>query len=196
MASSNKQTNRLNNVISTLYTEDFDRAVYDQLKAVKLLVCDVDGVFSDGRIYLGNQGEELKAFHTRDGYGIKSLAQCGIAVAIITGRTSQLVHERMSALNVTHIIQGQEDKLTALTTLMSTLGLSAEQVASMGDDMPDVGMYQCSSIKIAVQDAHPYVAQQANWVTQLAGGFGAVREVTDTFLQVHGKLDGIHGSSV
>ena len=66
----------------------------------------------------------------------------------------------------------------------------------MGDDMPDVGMYQCSSIKIAVQDAHPYVAQQANWVTQLAGGFGAVREVTDTFLQVHGKLDGIHGSSV
>jgi len=183
-------------MISTLYTSDFSASLYAQLKQIKLLVCDVDGVFSDGRIYLGNQGEELKAFHTRDGYGIKSLAQCGIAVAIITGRKSQLVHARMTALNVDYIIQGEEDKLNALTKLMHTLKLVPEQVASMGDDMPDVGMYQCSAIKIAVKDAHPFVRKQANWVTEINGGFGAVREVTDTFLQVHNKLTGIHGASV
>ena len=182
--------------IATLYTSDFSASLYAKLKHIKLLVCDVDGVFSDGRIYLGNQGEELKAFHTRDGYGIKSLAQCGIAVAIITGRKSKLVHERMTALNADHIIQGEEDKLTALTQLMQNLQLTPEQVASMGDDMPDVGMFQSSAIKIAVQDAHPYVRKQANWVTEIKGGFGAVREVTDTFLQVHDKLADIHGASV
>ena len=182
--------------IATLYTSDFSASLYAKLKHIKLLVCDVDGVFSDGRIYLGNQGEELKAFHTRDGYGIKSLAQCGIAVAIITGRKSKLVHERMTALNADHIIQGEEDKLTALTQLMQNLQLTPEQVASVGDDMPDVGMFQSSAIKIAVQDAHPYVRKQANWVTEIKGGFGAVREVTDTFLQVHDKLAGIHGASV
>ena len=182
--------------IATLYTSDFSASLYAKLKHIKLLVCDVDGVFSDGRIYLGNQGEELKAFHTRDGYGIKSLAQCGIAVAIITGRKSKLVHERMTALNADHIIQGEEDKLTALTQLMQNLQLTPEQVASMGDDMPDVGMFQSSAIKIAVQDAHPYVRKQANWVTEIKGGFGAVREVTNTFLQVHDKLADIHGASV
>lgn len=182
--------------ISTLYTRNFCASLYAKLKHIKLLVCDVDGVFSDGRIYLGNQGEELKAFHTRDGYGIKSLAQCGIAVAIITGRTSQLVHDRMSALNVNYIIQGEENKLAALTQLMQNLSLTPQQVASMGDDMPDVGMYQCSAVKIAVQDAHPFVRNEANWVTQINGGFGAVREVTDTFLQVHDKLAAIHGASV
>jgi 3-deoxy-D-manno-octulosonate 8-phosphate phosphatase (KDO 8-P phosphatase) len=182
--------------IATLYTSDFSASLYAKLKHIKLLVCDVDGVFSDGRIYLGNQGEELKAFHTRDGYGIKSLAQCGLAVAIITGRKSKLVHDRMTALNADHIIQGEEDKLTALTQLMQNLQLTPEQVASMGDDMPDVGMFQSSAIKIAVQDAHPYVRKQANWVTEIKGGFGAVREVTDTFLQVQDKLAGIHGASV
>ena len=79
---------------------------------------------------------------------------------------------------------------------MQTLELAPEQVASMGDDMPDVGMYRCSAVKIAVQDAHPFVRSQANWITEIKGGFGAVREVTDTFLQVHDKLAGIHGASV
>lgn len=182
--------------VKTLYTDEFSSALFAQLAPIKLLVCDVDGVFSDGRIYLGNQGEELKAFHTRDGYGIKSLASCGIEVAIITGRRSELVQQRMQALNVAHIIQGEENKRDALAQLMERLSLQPEQVASMGDDMPDVGMYQHSEVKIAVQDAHPYVAQQANWITQLKGGFGAVREVTDTFLQVHNLLDGIHGASI
>lgn len=182
--------------IKTLYTDAFSSELFARLAPIKLLVCDVDGVFSDGRIYLGNQGEELKAFHTRDGYGIKSLARCDIQVAIITGRRSELVQRRMRALNVAHIIQGEEDKQGALAQLMDTLSLKPHQVASMGDDMPDVGMYRHSDVKIAVNDAHPYVAQQANWITQLNGGFGAVREVTDTLLQVHNLLDGIHGASM
>ena len=182
--------------VKTLYTEYFSSELFAKLAPIKLLVCDVDGVFSDGRIYLGNHGEELKAFHTRDGYGIKSLARCGIEVAIITGRRSELVQQRMSALNVAYIIQGEENKQDALAQLMKTLSLQPHQVASMGDDTPDIGMYQHSAVKIAVHDAHPYVSQQANWVTQLDGGFGAVREVTDTFLQVHNLLDNIHGASV
>lgn len=182
-------------LVSTLYTElpiDF----INKLKKVKLLVCDVDGVFSDGRIYLGNDGEELKAFHTRDGYGVKALVNAGISVAVITGRRSAIVENRMKALNVAHIIQGEEHKSAALESLMKELDLSAAEVAAVGDDMPDTGMFQKVDVKIAVKDAHPQVSQQANWITTLPGGFGAVREIADTLLQVHNKLNGIHGASI
>lgn len=178
----------------TLYT-DLDSQFFNSLSAVKLLVCDVDGVFSDGRIYLGNHGEELKAFHTRDGYGIKALVSQGIAVAVITGRRSDIVQSRMQALNVAHIIQGEEDKATALGELSQQLGLSPHQIAVVGDDMPDTGMFPYADIRIAVNDAHPLVKRQANWVTTLPGGFGAVREICDTLLQCHDALSEIQGSS-
>ncbi|GGW80963.1 3-deoxy-manno-octulosonate-8-phosphatase KdsC [Alteromonas halophila] len=181
--------------VSTLYTQ-MDETLFKKLADVRLLVCDVDGVFSDGRIYLGNDGEELKAFHTRDGYGVKALAKQGISVAVITGRRSHIVHDRMQALNVAHIIQGEENKSQALAALCNTFSLSPEQIAAMGDDMPDTGMFQHAGVKIAVRDAHPQVRQQANWITSLAGGMGAVREVCDTLLQAQGKLDGILGASV
>lgn len=181
--------------VRTLYTQ-MPQAFYEQLKQIRLLVCDVDGVFSDGRIYLGNNGEELKAFHTRDGYGVKALSNVGIEVAVITGRRSNIVKNRMTALNVKHIIQGEENKQDALEDLMQTLSLTPSQVASMGDDMPDTGMFKHSDVKIAVKDAHPAVVNQANWVTTLPGGFGAVREVCDTLLQVNNALAGIHGASV
>ncbi len=181
--------------IKTLYTT-VDSSLFEQLKHIKLLLCDVDGVFSDGRIYLGNQGEELKAFHTRDGYGIKALGKIGISVAVITGRQSEIVHQRMQALNVPHIIQGCEEKQAAAQKLISRLGLMMDEVAAIGDDMPDVGMFHQAAIKIAVADAHPMVKQQANWVTSMHGGFGAVREVCDTLLQARGELNSIHGASV
>lgn len=183
------------NTVSTLYTE-MPETLYQRLKQIKLLVCDVDGVFSDGRIYLGNQGEELKAFHTRDGYGVKALVNAGIEVAVITGRRSKIVAGRMTSLNVAHIIQGEEHKADALAALMASLSLTPDQVAAIGDDMPDTGMYKHCAVKIAVQDAHPQVAQQANWITTLPGGFGAVREVCDTLLQANDALVGILGSSV
>ena len=181
--------------VSTLYTQ-MDQVLFAQLADIRLLVCDVDGVFSDGRIYLGNDGEELKAFHTRDGYGVKALIGQGIDVAVITGRRSQIVEQRMKALNVAHIIQGEENKADALSALCSRLSLTPEQVAAIGDDMPDTGMYNHAAIKIAVKDAHPAVRQQANWVTSLPGGFGAVREVCDTLLQANNALSGILGASV
>ncbi|MEG3768306.1 3-deoxy-manno-octulosonate-8-phosphatase KdsC [Alteromonas sp. 14N.309.X.WAT.G.H12] len=169
---------------------------FAKLKSLKLLVCDVDGVFSDGRIYLGNGGEELKAFHTRDGYGIKALINSGVEVAVITGRSSEIVYNRMTALNVKHIIQGQENKAEAMAALCARLGLNPDQVAAIGDDMPDLGMFQYADTKIAVKDAHPAVTREANWITTKPGGFGAVREVCDIVMQALGTLDTIHGASV
>ncbi|MEY8215409.1 MAG: 3-deoxy-D-manno-octulosonate 8-phosphate phosphatase, partial [Colwellia sp.] len=107
---------------NTLYG-NVDPDILTKAAKIKLLVCDVDGVFSDGRIYLGNDGEELKAFHTKDGFGIKALGASGVTIAIITGRRSTIVTNRMTALNVEHIIQGQEDKLPALLSLAKTLNI-------------------------------------------------------------------------
>jgi len=113
-------------------------SIWQKAQKIKLLVCDIDGVFSDGRIYLGNSGEELKAFHTKDGYGIKALGASGVDVAVITGRKSNIVQTRMSALNVKHIVQGEENKLPALKKMIASLQLTSEQVAYIGDDMPDL----------------------------------------------------------
>ena len=187
--------NKKHDKTTTLYT-DLNTDLFDALAHIKLLVCDVDGVFSDGRIYLGNDGEELKAFHTRDGYGVKALVSHNIDVAVITGRRSAIVENRMKALHVAHIIQGEENKFDALNQLMGRLELSPEHVAVVGDDMPDTGMFKHASVKIAVADAHPFVVKQANWITTLPGGFGAVREISDTILQAQGVSNGIFGASV
>ena len=104
--------------------------VFQQAKKIKLFVCDVDGVFSDGRIYLGNDGEELKAFHTKDGFGLKAIMQQGIEVAIITGRQSNIVENRMSALGIKHIYQGKDDKLSVYNSLLEKLNLTPEQTAT------------------------------------------------------------------
>lgn len=181
--------------VKTLYGELNDK-LFDSLRYVKLLVCDVDGVFSDGQIYLGSDGEELKAFNAKDGYGIKALISTGVKVAIITGRSSSIVENRMKSLTVDDIIQGEENKKRALQSLCDKYGLNIKQVASLGDDVPDTGMYSLSSIKIAVADAHPLVTSEANWVTQCAGGKGAVREVCDTIMQAQRTLRGIQAASV
>jgi 3-deoxy-D-manno-octulosonate 8-phosphate phosphatase (KDO 8-P phosphatase) len=173
-----------------------DKTFIMQLKKIKLLACDVDGVFSDGRIYMGQDGEELKAFHTRDGYGIKALQKIGVQVAVITGRKSNMVERRMTALGVKHIIQGCEDKQPALQALQQTLSVSISETATIGDDMPDLGMYQVSQCNVCVQDGHPVLAAQAHYQTQIKGGFGAVRELCDLILLAHGKLDNIHGASI
>lgn len=173
----------------------FDLAFKHSLTKIKLLACDVDGVFSDGSIFLGNNREEFKAFNTKDGYGVKALGQLGIQVAVITGRQSNIVEQRMTSLGVQHILQGEENKQQALATIMTKLKLSEYQVASMGDDVPDTGMFDVSAVKIAVADAHPIVKKQANWITTINGGRGAVREVCDTLLQAHHSLEGIQATS-
>lgn len=172
--------------------------ISQRAKQIKLLICDVDGVFSDGRIYLGNNGEELKAFNTRDGFGIKALQSVGIDVAIITGRHSTLVEKRMKSLTVKHIYQGQENKLDAYHTLLNDLSLTPENVAYIGDDIPDLTVMTEVGLSICVPDGHPYVKSKSDHITQLKGGFGAVREVCDLLLLTQGHLQafgGFEGSS-
>ena len=181
-------------MVKTLHGE-VAHDVMEKFAKIKLLVCDVDGVFSDGRIYLGNNGEELKAFHTRDGFGFKAIKRIGIQTAVITGRKSTLVEQRMSSLNTTFIVQGCEQKQEVLQKLMDENGYNTEHVASMGDDVPDIGMFSLSGLGIAVADAHPLVLQKADWVTRAKGGFGAVREVCDLLLAANNALDDFSGVS-
>lgn len=184
-----------NDTMKTLYGE-IANTIYHKAKNIKLFVCDIDGVFSDGRIYLGNDGEELKAFHTKDGYGIKALGASGVDVAVITGRQSNIVQTRMTALNVKHIIQGEENKLPALKALIEKYQLTAEQVAYIGDDMPDYPCMEYVGLSIAVNDAHPAILSLADHVTTIKGGFGAVREICDIIMQSQNSLQYASGASI
>jgi len=182
-------------IINTLY--GFVKPeILAKAQKIKLLVCDVDGVFSDGRIYLGNNGEELKAFHTKDGFGIKALGASGIDVAIITGRKSQIVTTRMQALNVRHIIQGEENKLPALKILAQQQQISLEEIAYIGDDIPDLDCIKSVGLGIGVLDAHPSILNTADHITFTRGGFGAVRETCDLIMQSQNTLDDAKGSSI
>lgn len=175
---------------------DVQPNIWQKAKKIKLFVCDIDGVFSDGRIYLGNNGEELKAFHTKDGYGIKALGASGVDVAVITGRKSNIVQTRMSALNVKHIVQGEENKLPALKAMMTSLQLAPEQVAYIGDDMPDLDCLNYVGLSIAVNDAHPVILKTCHYITYTRGGFGAVREICDLIMQSQDTLSAATGASI
>ena len=181
--------------INTLYGP-INQSVWIKAQQIKLLICDVDGVFSDGRIYLGNDGEELKAFHTRDGYGVKALINAGISVAIITGRKSAIVEKRMTALGISHIYQGQDNKFNAYQQLLSDLELNSTQVAYIGDDMVDKVVMDHCGLGIAVCDAHPALLVDCDYKTFINGGYGAVRESCDLILASQDKLDSAQGMSV
>ena len=173
-----------------------DPEILVKAKKIKLLVCDVDGVFSDGRIYLGNNGEELKAFHTKDGFGIKALGASGVDVAIITGRRSEIVNQRMQSLQVKHIIQGEENKLPALQKIAQLQGLSVDEIAYIGDDTPDLACIKYVGLGVAVNDAHPSVLLGADHITFIRGGFGAVRELCDLIMQSQNSLNNATGASI
>ena len=170
--------------------------VFARAGQIRLLVCDVDGVLSDGRIYMGNQGEEFKTFHTKDGFGLKALRDIGIEVGIITGRNSRIVSDRMAALGIEHLYQGQGAKLPAFQDLLDVLGLEANQAAYIGDDVIDIPVMQASCLGVAVADAHPLTQRAARYITRLRGGEGAVREVCDLLLQANQALDQAQGASV
>jgi len=182
-------------MITTLYGE-VSPSLFETAKQIKLLICDVDGVFSDGLIYMGNQGEELKTFHTRDGYGVKSLMNAGVEIAIITGRQSQIVENRMRALGISLIYQGQDDKVKAYQDICSKLNISAQQTGYIGDDLIDWPVMEQVGLKVCVADGHPLLAQRANYVTTIKGGHGAVREVCDLILEARGELDCHKGLSI
>ncbi|HVS76033.1 MAG TPA: HAD hydrolase family protein [Steroidobacteraceae bacterium] len=149
---------------------------------VRLLVLDVDGVLTDGRLYYGARGEALKVFHVRDGLGLKLLAAAGVTVAVISGRRSGMTGRRCRELGIRHLLQGVEDKLAAFHRLRARLGLASGVCACVGDDIPDVPLMREVGLAFAVADAHPQARGAAHVVTSLPGGRGAVREVCDYLL--------------
>ncbi len=163
--------------------------VLNKAAAIRLVIFDVDGVLTDGRLFFDEEGREYKGFHARDGFGIKALQQAGLTVAVISGRKSKAVELRMKSLGIAHIFQGQEDKLTAFETLCRELGLEDEQIAHVGDDLPDLPLMRRVGLAIAVADAHLSILPHAHWRTSLPGGAGAAREVCDLILQAQGHSD-------
>ena len=170
--------------------------VLAQAEQIKLVICDVDGVLSDGLIYMGNNGEELKTFNVRDGYGIRCLLTSGVEVAIITGRSSTIVADRANTLGIRHVYQGQSDKLIVYQQLIETLKLQSHQVAYIGDDLIDWPVMEKTGLSVAVADAHPLLLQRAHYITQVAGGRGAVRELCDLILMAQNKLESAQGLSI
>ncbi|WP_022965261.1 KdsC family phosphatase [Denitrificimonas caeni] len=158
-------------------------------RSVRLLVLDVDGVLTDGKLYFLADGSEAKAFSTLDGQGIKMLMNSGVNVAIITGRTSTIVERRAANLGIMHLIQGREDKRTALDELLSSLQLSYDQVAYLGDDLPDLAAIRCVVLGVAVANANTFVRQHALAVTSLRGGEGAARELCEFIMAAQDTLN-------
>jgi len=152
------------------------------LSGMRLLVLDVDGVLTDGRLLYGERGEIAKSFHVRDGHGIRVLQAAGIAVAVISGRRSMAVQRRCRELGIRHVSQGVGDKGAALEALLGALRLQARHCTCVGDDEPDVPMLQRAGLAVAVADAHPTAVAAAHRRTRLPGGAGAVREVCDWLL--------------
>lgn len=155
---------------------------------IKLVIFDVDGVLTNGNLFFDNQGQEYKAFHSKDGHGLRMLLECGLQAAIITGRQSDVVKHRMQDLGVELVFQGYRDKRPAFTELLHKTGLQPEQIAYMGDDVIDLPVMTQVGMAIAVQDAHPFVIQHADYVTDKPGGTGAAREAIEFILQAQGLL--------
>jgi 3-deoxy-D-manno-octulosonate 8-phosphate phosphatase (KDO 8-P phosphatase) len=152
------------------------------LAGIRLVAFDVDGVFTDGRFYLSNEGVETKAFSTQDGYGIRRLLEAGIEVVVISGRSSSAVDRRMEELGVSHVIQGCKDKVAAFGELTARLGIAKKDCAFVGDDIPDLPLLNAIGFSIAVANAVAEVRESCDYTTLAAGGYGAVREVCDLVL--------------
>ncbi len=163
------------------------RSTLERAAAVKLVLFDVDGVLTDGSLFLDNSGEEYKAFNSRDGHGIKMLQRNGVQVGIITGRTSRIVEHRTAELGVQHVRQGCADKLATFELLLSQVGMDCGQVAFAGDDVVDLPVMLRAGFAVAVRDAHPLVRKHAHWVTPSAGGKGAARELCELVMAAQGS---------
>lgn len=155
---------------------------------IELAVFDVDGVLTDGRLYLGDDGTEFKAFHVRDGQGFKLLRDAGIKVAVLSGRRSAAVSRRMDELQVDIYRQGCQDKGQDFADLLEHFGLAGERVAYLGDDVIDLPAMQIAGLPVAVADAHASVRAAARWVTTLGGGRGGARELCDLILHARGTV--------
>ncbi|MGA7439479.1 MAG: HAD-IIIA family hydrolase [Luteibacter sp.] len=172
----------------THYTE-IPADVAERAARIRVVVFDVDGTLTDGRLWYAEDGRETKVFHVHDGLGLKRLQENGIHVAIITARISHPVSLRAEELGIRHVYQGQKDKRATLSALLEALHLEPAQAAFVGDDLPDLPAMGISGLAVAVANAHPWVAERAHWQTRLGGGYGAAREVADMILAVQGKAE-------
>lgn len=156
---------------------------------IALLILDVDGVMTDGRLHYDADGREFKTFHVRDGYGIRRVIEAGIEVAVISGRASNSSAGRMRELGIRHVMLGRNDKQNALDELLAMVGIEAGAAACVGDDAPDLPVMKRVGLPIAVADAHESIAGAALWRTSLPGGAGAVREVCDLLIKARPMKD-------
>ena len=161
----------------------------ERAKKIKCLICDVDGVLTDGLLYLDNYGNELKAFHVQDGMGLKLLMAIGIEVGVITTSRNPVIDYRMEQLGIKYYFKGQVDKRNAFIKLKEQLGFANEHLAYIGDDLPDLAIIQQVGLGIAVANAVPQIKEFAVWQTEQKGGRGAVREVCDLILNAQQKQE-------
>lgn len=158
-------------------------------KLIRLMAFDVDGVMTDGGLFLSDSGEEFKRFNSLDGHGLKMLRASGVEIAIITGRTSRCVEARAQNLGITHVFQGVENKLEAMVELLNKLKLSRDAAAYMGDDVVDLTVMRHVGLSISVPDAPQLVREHSDYVTQRNGGHGAVREACELVMSAQGTLE-------
>ena len=159
----------------------------ERLAELRLVAFDVDGVFTDGRFYLSDDGVETKAFHTQDGYGVRRLIEAGIEVAVISGRRSGAVEKRMDELGVAHVVLGCKDKVAAMDELAASLGIEVRDCAYVGDDIPDLALLERVGFAVAVANAVQSVQERCDYITRRPGGAGAVREVCDLVVAASGR---------
>lgn len=170
-----------------MYLADLPADVLARAAKIRLVVFDVDGTLTDGRLWYAEDGHETKVFHVHDGLGLKLLMASGVQVAIVSARISHPVALRAEELDIAHVYQGQGDKRACLEQLLEALQLAPEEAAFVGDDLPDLPPMRIVGLAVAVANAHPWVAEHAHWHTRLSGGQGAAREVCDVILHAQGK---------
>ncbi len=173
------------------HLNDFPADVRERAAKIRLVAFDVDGTLTDGRLLIGAGGREMKSFHVSDGLGLKLLQKYDIAVALITARQSQVVVARARELGIQHVFVGVLDKLKCLDTIGTRMGIARDEVAYMGDDLPDLVALATAGLSVAPANAHPWVRERVHWRTQLDGGNGAARELCDLILAARGHADAI-----
>lgn len=161
---------------------DLSDELITRFQRVRCIVLDIDGVMTNGMLYLGPEGAEYKAVSVRDGLGIKHLLQEGIQVAVISGRPAPAIEARLRSLGVEHLWMDTEDKIPAFNALIDLLKLDTREIAVMGDDIPDLPLMKRAGLALTVADAHPQVLDTAHWRSRYAGGYGAIREASDLIL--------------
>lgn len=166
---------------------DIDEGVLIRAQKIKLAIFDVDGVLTTGALFLGDDGQEYKAFNSRDGHGMKMLAANGVDTAIITGRSSRVVERRAHDINIKHVYQGALEKLPVYEKLLTDLGLQHDEVAFVGDDIVDLPILLRVGLAVSVADGHPLVREHSHWTTPSNGGCGAAREFCEMMMFAQGN---------